>query len=515
MRKTLPTRRAKIALTLKRVKDFLSIFVRNKRGILGVTILVLFITTALCAPLLTPHDPVYDEYLAGDYATPIWLQYVPGGGGGESENFIMSSETEVGFPDSESLLQEWKFKSTTSSSTHISLQYDHAFGNKKAGSATVTFTREAGRFSSEVAKAHLTKQFHYPFNGPPTRFSCQISFLAEGVEELQQLEIVFFIKRVENVSECTNYPLWNTKIYGSTTTWTTPYPAIDSYHSGLRERFGNITSDPARIIFSKPVDYIYDLELRFTDSPRTVGPVQVTVYLDDLNIKFYGSAFGLLGTDQRGRDILSQLVYGARISLFIGLLSAALSVTIGLAFGLVSGYLGKIVDEVIMRFTDMLLVLPTLPLMIVLIAVLGPSIWNIILLIGLLGWMGFARLVRSQVLSLKERLFIEAAKAVGAGKSYIITRHILPNVMGLVYVSLAMSVPGAILAEAALSWLGLFDPRVMSWGRMLHDAQFEQGIQKWWWMMPPGICIAVVSLSFILLGYALDEIFNPKLRARR
>jgi len=129
--------------------------------------------------------------------------------------------------------------------------------------------------------------------------------------------------------------------------------------------------------------------------------------------------------------------------------------------------------------------------------------------------MSFARIVRSQVVSLKERPFVEAAKAVGAGKFHIILSHILPNVMSLVYVSLALAVPSAILAEAALSWLGLFDPRVVSWGRMLNEAQFQQGIDKWWWIVPPGISIALVSLSFVLLGYALDEILNPKLRQRR
>lgn len=510
--KTVATYQAKIAFTIKRFKDFLSIFTRNKRGVLGVLILVFFGVTALLAPLMTSYDPVHDNYLAGDYAVPIWLKYVLGTDRAESQNYLMLPEKEVGFPTSASLLQEWNF---TSPSTHVSLQYDPTFGNKKAGSGIVTFTREAGKFSGEVTKARLTRQFHYPFSGPPTRFSCQISFLAEGVEDIQQLEIVSFIKRVENISAYTSYPLWNTKIYKSTPEWKMPHPAIDSYHSSLKERFGNITSDPARIVFSNSVDYIFDVELRFTDSPLTVGPVQVTVYLDDLNIKFYGSAFGLLGTDQRGRDIFSQLVYGARISLLVGLLSAFLSVTIGLALGLISGYLGKIVDEIMMRFTDMLLVLPSLPLLIVLIAVLGPSLWNLILLIGVLGWMGFARMVRSQVLSLRERPFIEAAKAVGAGKFHIILKHILPNVMSLVYVTLAMSVPSAILSEAALSWLGLFDPRVMSWGRMLHDAQFEQGIDKLWWIGPPGICIAVVSISFILLGYALDEILNPKLRKRR
>jgi len=155
-------------------------------------------------------------------------------------------------------------------------------------------------------------------------------------------------------------------------------------------------------------------------------------------------------------------------------------------------------------------------LLIVLIAVLGPSLMNLIILIGLLGWMGFARVVRSQVLSLKERPYVEAAKAVGAGRFHIITKHILPNVMSLVYVSLALSVPSAILSEAALSFLGLFDPTVVSWGRMLHDAQtIEGGLDKWWWWLPPGLSIALISVAFILLGYALDEILNPRLRRRR
>ena len=216
-----------------------------------------------------------------------------------------------------------------------------------------------------------------------------------------------------------------------------------------------------------------------------------------------------------GRDLFAQFLYGARISLIIGLLSAFLSVAIGLVVGIVSGYVGRLFDEIMMRFADMLLVLPGLPLLMVLILVLGTSINNLIIIIGLLGWMGFARTVRSQTLTLKERPFVEAAKAVGAGRFHIISKHILPNVMSLVYVSLALSVPTAILSEAALSWLGLFDPSVVSWGRMLYEAQAHQGYTQVWWIIPPGISIALVSLSFILLGYALDEILNPKLRARR
>jgi peptide/nickel transport system permease protein len=148
--------------------------------------------------------------------------------------------------------------------------------------------------------------------------------------------------------------------------------------------------------------------------------------------------------------------------------------------------------------------------------VLGASINNLIILLGVLGWMGFARTVRSQVLSLRERPFIEAAKAAGAGRIYTMTKHILPNVMSLVYVTLATSVPGAVVSEASLSFLGFYDPKVMSWGRMLNAVQFEaQGaFDKWWWAIPPGLCIALLALSFILIGFSMDEVLNPRLRAR-
>jgi peptide/nickel transport system permease protein len=291
---------------------------------------------------------------------------------------------------------------------------------------------------------------------------------------------------------------------------------VDSRSGDVFSMFGGV-DDPAKVLFNTSISKTYGLylKLEFIDTDKAKN-VDCLVYLDGFGLKLLGNAFGLLGTDQRGRDIFSQLVYGTRISLEVGLLSAALSVVIGLVVGVVAGYVGSFVDELLMRFTDMLLVLPSLPLLLVLIAVLGPSMWNLILLIGVLGWMGFARVVRSQVLSLKERPFIESAKAIGAGRSYIIFKHIVPNVVSLVYVTLALSVPSAILSEAALSWLGLFDPWVMSWGRMLHDAMaFERSVEKWWWILPPGLCIAVLSLSFILIGYAIDDILNPKLRQRR
>ena len=200
--------------------------------------------------------------------------------------------------------------------------------------------------------------------------------------------------------------------------------------------------------------------------------------------------------------------------------SAVIGVVMGLVVGLIAGYLGRIVDEVLMRFTDMLLVIPTLPLLIVLVAVIGNSLGTsrlpiLILVIGFLGWMGFARVVRAQVLTLKERPFVEAAKAAGAGNGHITIRHIVPNIVGLIYVNLALAVPGAILSEAALSFLGLGDVTVMSWGRMLNLVQTYSAQKAWWWVLPPGISIALVSLAFVMIGFSLDALFNPKLRSRR
>jgi peptide/nickel transport system permease protein len=249
-----------------------------------------------------------------------------------------------------------------------------------------------------------------------------------------------------------------------------------------------------------------------TDSSR---PVSSDIYIDAVDMRILGTGWGIMGLDEEGRDLWSQLMYGARISLYVGVLSTILAVVIGLIVGLMAGYLGKVVDELLMRICDVLLVLPGLPLLIVLVAVLGTNVNNLIILLGLLGWMGFARLVRSQVISLRERPFIEAAKAVGAGKTHIMVRHILPNVMSLVYVTLATTVPGNIVSEASLGFLGFTDPSRMSWGLMLNNLNQFSAFQNWWWVIPPGLCIALIAIAFIMFGYALDEILNPRLRLRR
>ncbi len=224
----------------------------------------------------------------------------------------------------------------------------------------------------------------------------------------------------------------------------------------------------------------------------------------------------LMGTDDMGRDVLANLISGARISLLTGVLATIISMFIGTFIGILAGYYGKGLDNFLMRLTDFFLVIPWLPLMMVLAAILGTSLWNIIFVIGITSWAGTARVVRAQTLSVKERQFIERTVSIGAGNLHIMVRHVLPNVFPLVFANTVLVAAVAIVSETTLSFLGLGDPTMASWGMMLHYA-FEGGATAagaYWYYLPPGICVILVVLAFTLLGYAFDEILNPKLRER-
>ena len=226
------------------------------------------------------------------------------------------------------------------------------------------------------------------------------------------------------------------------------------------------------------------------------------------------SAAHLLGTDDGGNDVLSALIYGARVSLIVGFAASLMTIAIGGTIGLVAGYRGGLLATLLMRFTDFVLVIPDLALQIVIVAILGPSLLNIILVIGGLGWTSTARLVRSQVLSVRERMFVTRARAIGAGDIHIVWRHVMPQILPLMLASMVLAVSLAILAESALAFIGLGDPTVISWGQMLNFA-FSRGAVSagaWWALLPPGFAIVWVVLGATLLGTALEEVLNPRLK---
>jgi len=223
-----------------------------------------------------------------------------------------------------------------------------------------------------------------------------------------------------------------------------------------------------------------------------------------------------LGTDDSGRSVLTLLVWGSRISLLVGLLATAISMVIGTLVGLTTGFFEGWPSRLLFRLTEWFLVIPFLPLALVLATVLGRSLLNIALVIGVTSWPATALLIRSQTLSVKERPYLERAKVLGAGRWHQISRHVLPNVMPMVFANTTLTVALAILAETTLSFLGLGDPTRVSWGSMLDDA-FSIGAMTtgaWWYIIPPGVCVVLVVLAFTLIGQALEETFNPRLRRR-
>jgi peptide/nickel transport system permease protein len=221
----------------------------------------------------------------------------------------------------------------------------------------------------------------------------------------------------------------------------------------------------------------------------------------------------LLGLDDAGKDVFSDLLYSARISIIVGLAASAFSMILGTSVGLVAGYYGGRIGNILMRIVDFLMAMPSLPLMMVLISVWGRGLGKIILVIGLLGWTYNARLVRSQVLSLKQRKFGQRARSIGASSWRIITRHILPQVVPILFAQAVLDTSASIIFESVLSFFGLGDPTRHSWGTMLHFA-FERGITRgaWWFVLPPGFAIVLISLGLMLTGKTLEQIVNPRLR---
>ena len=234
--------------------------------------------------------------------------------------------------------------------------------------------------------------------------------------------------------------------------------------------------------------------------------------IDLKNILNPPSATHWFGTDQLGRDVLSRMVWGAGISLKVGFVATGIAILIGTVLGSVAGYYGRGVDGVIMRFVDIMLCFPTFFLILAVIALLEPSIWNIMIIIGLTGWMGITRLVRADFISLRERDFVKAARAIGAGDARIIFIHMLPNAMASVLVAATLGIAGAILTESALSFLGIgVQPPTPSWGNILTAGKDNIDI-AWWLSLYPGLAILMTVLGYNLLGEGIRDALDPRLK---
>jgi len=301
------------------------------------------------------------------------------------------------------------------------------------------------------------------------------------------------------------------RLYDGFVVWYTPHGSFV-----LADSPGELDLDARDIPFKRalgvnPFDDLAPVLFpsRGTYTLSLVGGGEITMIIE-------GGRWGWLGTDHRGRDAFTLFIMGIRISLIVGIAATLIATVLGLSTGLLSGYAGGVTDTIIMRIVDVLLSIPTLPILMVVAGMWGKGLWNLVLVLAAFSWMGTARTVRSMTLSLRDAPWVENLRAIGAKRNYILFRHLIPEAMPLLLANIALGVPGAILAEAGLAFLGLSDPRVPSWGRMLHEAYtfgaFTTG--AWWVILPPGLGISMICLAFMSIGRKLEEHADPRLTRR-
>ena len=272
----------------------------------------------------------------------------------------------------------------------------------------------------------------------------------------------------------------------------------------------NLSSED--IIFSE-VDQNKPLKGKYVFLINAIS-IDSKIELTESKLIIGGKAFGVMGTDELRRDLAIGLLWGTPLALFIGLVVAIASVIMGLLYGVYAGFKGKKTDEVMMRFNDVIYALPALPFLIILSVTISNSIFLMVGFLMIFGWVGIAKVSRSMSLQIKTRGYVDAANMMGQKNSKIILKHILPQLLPYTFASIAISVPAAITTEAGLSFLGLGDPSFPTWGQILHDANTFGAAARglWWWIMPPGVMVAITGLAFVFIGNALDAIVNPKLK---
>jgi peptide/nickel transport system permease protein len=468
----------------RRIKGFWEEFSHNKIGLVGLALLFLFVFVAIFAPWLSPYDPITAPKVAGKFAVPSWLITFP-----QYKDYSHTME----------ISPYWEINKTTE------------FAQIQWGKNIVIDLNMTDEVQD--TKISLIANVNYPYIMPPEAFTLSFDFETQNITNLWYLTKISIINTADNSTLIWSEPYTNTTMRLSVNAESTDYWLLKKL-GYLDPKITNIAS----MIFASPTkgDYtlVFEMSFRPTEEAKTAA---AKVSLKNCLLFIPGRAHGILGTDFLGTDVFSQLIHGTRISLVIGLLAAAISTSIGVLLGVLSGYSGGAVDETLMRLVDILICLPVLPLLLILVKLFGKNIFYIVLFIAIFGWTGLARIIRSQVLSTREIMFVESAIASGASRYYIMIRHIIPNVFPIALASLVLSVPGAILAEAGLSFLGFGDPRVPTWGKMLNYAFGHGAFENfaWWWAVPPGIAITMVSLTFVFMGYAIDEVVNPRLRRRR
>lgn len=397
------------------------------------------------------------------------------------------------------------------------LESDYSVERKSGGNRILEFNIRFNYVADEFPQFTSFSLFDLTFwDDPPIVYLTLTKPDGTEIEDLLAIFIPFPISETPPFTMYVNTPL---RIFlpGSSEV----HRAVSSY---LRNEY-DLSLTPLDVKSSGPEQYMFGTPgTEFDEVQEGSYNLEIRVEMfhkDDSigSVKFVvgGTVFGFMGTDTLGRDLAVGLLFGFPVALFIGFITSTLTTFIGSVLGIMSGYMGGRTDDVIQRVSDVMNNMPQLPILIFLIFILGQNIWNIILVLVVFGWSGLTILVRSMVLQAKEEDFIEAAVAVGASRRWIMVRHIFPQVAPFIFTQMIFYTPGAILAEAALSFLGLGDPSLPTWGQIL-ERGFRTGaifLGYWWWIIPPGLLIVVTALCFVFITQGLEPVVNPRLRRRR
>ncbi len=442
-------------------------FLKSKMGIAGITILAILVGISLIAIITIPLETFQEWNNPGHWisypkvAIPIWVnlfmtEKIPEHKILETPNIQMNSKGNV-------------------------LLTSHQFG------------------------------FNYNYDEFPSDFIYEFSSEYSGSPLLQMTVIRPDGIKLELIT--TSLPFSNSKTIHSERIFSTD-SAIKKNLSLQSEQFA-FTLDKLSaedIVFSKTQtneslkgNYIFSID---------VYSINSDVLIPESKLIIGGKAFGIMGTDELRRDLAIGLLWGTPLALFIGIVVAISSVVMGLLYGVYAGFKGKKTDETMMRFNDVIYALPVLPFLIILSVTISNSIFVMVGFLMMFGWVGIAKVSRSMSLQIKTRGYVDAANMMGQKDSKIILKHIVPQLLPYAFASIAISVPAAITTEAGLSFLGLGDPSFPTWGQILHDANIFGAAARglWWWILPPGVMIAITGLAFVFIGNALDVIVNPKLK---
>ncbi len=442
-------------------------FLKSKIGIAGVTILAILVTTSIIAIIAIPVETFQEWNNPGNWisypkvAIPIWVnifmtEKIPEHKILEVPNIQTNSEGEI---------------SLTSHKFGLNFNYDdfpndfiYEFASEYSESPLLqmSVTRPDG-IKLELLSTSL------PFSNSKTIHSERIFSTDEAIKKNLSLQSEIFAFSLDRLS------------------------SEDIVFSKTQ------TNDPLK------GNYIFSIDLYSVNSETQIPESKLIIG---------GKAFGIMGTDELRRDLAIGLLWGTPLALFIGLVVAIASVTMGLLYGVYAGFKGKKTDETMMRFNDVIYALPALPFLIILSVTISNSIFVMVGFLMIFGWVGIAKVARSMSLQIKTRGYVDAASMMGQKDSKIILKHIVPQLLPYAFASIAISVPAAITTEAGLSFLGLGDPSFPTWGHILHDANTFGAAARglWWWIVPPGIMIAITGLAFVFIGNALDVIVNPKLK---